>query len=353
VYSSSLLAHLTKNFAPHPENVATEALSHILAHSASARNGLTSILSGTGISENLSYRTQQAEGDALARPDLTGRDDQGRNVVLVEAKFWAGLTDNQPNTYIAMLADDVPSTLCFLIPQERMTSLWPEVCSRASDTGFSVSMEHDGEYKSARLAGNKHLLMTTWTTVLTAIETAATASGETLTLSDVSQLRGLCEEQEAEGFLPIRPGEFGPEAPRRILGLMNVIDQVINGLAQTERISLAGLRATPLRNGYRRYFDAMPKILPSQFGLEYNLDFWRQYEHPMWLWGHREYGSLIRQEFVDYERAVPTRLIREDSGDIFFRIDLPIGAEIDDVVRNISLQIQEILDRFRTVHSTD
>ena len=353
MYSSSLLAHLTKNFGPHPENVATEALGHILAHSASARSGLTSILSGTGISENLSYRPQQAEGAALARPDLTGRDAQGRNIVLVEAKFWAGLTDNQPNTYIEMLADDVPSTLCFLIPQERMTSLWPEVCSRASDTGFSVSMEHDGEYKSARLVGNKHLLMTTWTTVLTAIETAATASGETLTLSDVSQLKGLCEEQEAEGFLPIRPWEFGPEAPRRILGLMNVIDQVINGLAQAGSISLAGLRATPMRNGYRRYFNPMPRILPHNFGLDYNLDLWRQYEHPMWLWAYREYGSLIRQEFVDYERAVPTRLIREDSGDIFFRINLPVGAEIDEVVRNISLQIQEILDRFRTVHGSD
>ena len=155
----------------------------------------------------------------MARPDLTGRDDQSRNVVLIEAKFWAGLTDNQPSTYIAMLADDVPSTLCFLIPQERMTSLWPEVCSRASDTGFSVSMEHDGEYKSARLAGNKHLLMTTWTTVLTAIETAATASGETLTLSDVSQLRGLCEEQEAEGFLPIRPGGVWARGSTSYLGV--------------------------------------------------------------------------------------------------------------------------------------
>ena len=291
------------------------------------------------------------EGDGRARPDLTGRDDQGRNVVLIEAKFWAGLTDNQPNTYIGMLADDVPSTLCFLIPQERMTSLWPEVCSRASDTGFSVSIEHDGEYKSARLDRKKHLLMSTWATALTAIETAATSSGETLTLSDVSQLRGLCEEQEAEGFLPIRPGEFGPEAPRRILGLMNVIDQVINGLAQSGSISLSGLRATPLRNGYRRYFDAMPKILPSQFGLEYNLDLWRQYEHPVWLRGHRAYGSLARQEFEDYERAVPTRLIREDSGDIFFRINLPIGAEIDEVVRNITLQIQEILNRFQALNN--
>ncbi len=62
---------------------------------------------------------------------------------------------------------------------------------------------------------------------------------------------------------------------------------------------------------------------------------------------------MAGQEFEDYERAVPTRLIREDSGDIFFRINLPVGAEIDDVVRNISLQIQEILDRFRTVHGTD
>ena len=60
MYSSGLLAHLTKTFAPHPENVATEALGPILAHSASAKNGLSSILSGTGISEDLSYRTQQA-----------------------------------------------------------------------------------------------------------------------------------------------------------------------------------------------------------------------------------------------------------------------------------------------------
>jgi hypothetical protein len=350
MYSSSLLAHLTKNFAPHPENVATEALGHILAHSPSARRGLSSILSGTGVEEDLSYRTQQVEGDALARPDLTGRDAQGRNIVLVEAKFWAGLTDNQPNTYIEMLADNVPSTLCFLVPQERVTSLWPEICNRASDTGFNITMEHDGEYKSASLSGNKHLLMTTWATVLTAIETVATSSGETLTLSDISQLRGLCEEQEAEGFLPIRPGEFGPEAPRRIVGLMSVIDQVINGLAQTKSISLSNLRATPVRSGYRRYFDALPRIIPKrQFGLEYNLDLWRQYEHPIWLRGHREYGELAGRDFEDDERAIPARLIRENSGEIFFRISLPIGAEIDEVVRNITLQVQTILNKFQTL----
>ena len=211
-------------------------------------------------------------------------------------------------------------------------------------------MEHDGEYKSASLGGNKHLLMTTWTTVLTAIETAATSSGETLTLSDVSQLRGLCEEQEAEGFLPIRSGEFGPEAPWRILGLTNVIDQVISGLAGDGVISLQGLRATPIRSGYRRYFDPIPTMFPRQnFWLEYNLDFWKQYEHPVWLGGHSEYRRLSRRGFEDYERAVPKSILHDNQDEVMFRIKIPLGVEIDEVVRNITFQIKEILDRFQAL----
>jgi len=53
---------------------------------------------------------------------------------------------------------------------------------------------------------------------------------------------------------------------------MNVIDQVISGLAQTESISLAGLRATPMRNGYRGYFDAMPRILPRNSRARFSLN---------------------------------------------------------------------------------
>ncbi len=33
----------------------------------------------------------EAEGEDQARPDLTGRDVEGRNVILIEAKFWAGI----------------------------------------------------------------------------------------------------------------------------------------------------------------------------------------------------------------------------------------------------------------------
>ncbi len=107
MYSSSLLAHLSKSFAPHPENIATEALGHILMNSPAATDAMASMFTTMGISARLTFRTQQAEGEDQARPDLTGRDVEGRNVILIEPKFWAGLTDNQPETYIGMLADEL------------------------------------------------------------------------------------------------------------------------------------------------------------------------------------------------------------------------------------------------------
>lgn len=350
MYGSSLLAHLAKNFAPHPENIATEALGHILVKYPSAARALTSVLSGTDISDDLVYQTQQAEGEGQARPDLTGKDDQGRNVVLIEAKFWAGLTDNQPRAYLGMLPDDVPSVLCFVAPQERLISLWPEICSRATSSGYEIKVTMDGVYKSAELGGKQRLILTAWGNVLAALESAANMSGDTSALSDISQLRGLCEQEESDGFLPIRPSEFGPETPRGILGLINVIDQVINGLSQEGKVSLQGLRATPVRTGYRRYINPVPLVFNgngNNLWLEYNLDLWNQHEHPVWLCGGREYRRLASRGFDDYERASPRRLLKDVPEEVSFRIDLRVGAEIDEVVRAAAGQVEEIIARFQ------
>ena len=347
--SSGLLAHLTKNFAPHPENIATEALGHILAQSQSARQALTSLLSRSGISTVLNYQTQQSEGDERARPDLTGKDEQGRNIVLIEAKFWAGLTDNQPNTYVDMLASQVPSVLCFLAPQQRMASLWPEICNRLFASGHTIKVDNDGDYKSGAISKDRHVVMITWASLLAAMESASGLAGENLSLSDISQLRGLCEQQEAEGFLPIRASEFGPESPKRITGLINVIDQVIDGMGQAGLISLQGLRATPRRLGYRRYFDPLPKIFSGQnLWLEYNMELWTQYEHPVWVGGHREFLRLSANGFEEYEGRTPPLLIRDHPNRVWFRIELPIGMEVDGVVTNISSQIERILSIFQS-----
>ena len=49
----------------------------------------------------------------------------------------------------------------------------------------------------------------------------------------------------------------------------------------------------------------------------------------------------------DDELEEPLRLIRDDRGYISFRIDLPVGAEIDEAVTNIQSQVLEIISRLR------
>ena len=45
----------------------------------------------------------QSTGDENERPDMAGIDKTGREIVLCEMKFYAGLTPNQPITYLERL----------------------------------------------------------------------------------------------------------------------------------------------------------------------------------------------------------------------------------------------------------
>ena len=71
------------------------------------RASFIGILRGCGIdlAESLHFRTQ-VTGDDATRPDLVGKDQAGREVLLIEAKFWAGLTENQPVSYLERLTTD-------------------------------------------------------------------------------------------------------------------------------------------------------------------------------------------------------------------------------------------------------
>ena len=103
---SALLAHLRNRFNVGPENLATEALAFILNRYPIAREAFArhcsqyhkSLLPITG------FNTQDwsAEDDAI--PDLIGMSGE-RTPLIVEVKFQAGLTQNQPTTYLQRLID--------------------------------------------------------------------------------------------------------------------------------------------------------------------------------------------------------------------------------------------------------
>ena len=96
--NDTLLAYLVSSFPGNTENIATEALRHIFDHSNASVEALNDVIqSGVqGIQPISKVESQVIQADGT-RPDLVGLDQAGKERVLVEVKFWATLTNNQPN----------------------------------------------------------------------------------------------------------------------------------------------------------------------------------------------------------------------------------------------------------------
>ena len=137
-YETTLFAHIAPRLTDRIEDVAVEALGHILSNSEAARSALEETVGLGGAIVGPIDRVQtQVTGEEGARPDLVGFDDKGTKRVLIEAKFWAGLTPNQPNQYLKQLPRGRPAALLFVAPARRIPMLWPKLlaCGRKVQIG--------------------------------------------------------------------------------------------------------------------------------------------------------------------------------------------------------------------------
>ena len=151
--SSTMFAHIVSRLTNRTEDVAVEALGFILSRSDAARRALRDLLKVEGLDVGeLTDAGTQVGDETLARPDLAIYDRERKERVLIEAKFWAGLTENQPNAYLARLPlDERPAVLLFVAPEARLETLWPEL-RRLIEPPFGwqpVETSHDTEIKCA------------------------------------------------------------------------------------------------------------------------------------------------------------------------------------------------------------
>ena len=102
---STLFAHIAPRLTNRVEDVAVDALGYILSQSGAARKALADTLKTGGILVDSIERVQtQAVGEKGERPDLVGFGQDNVEHVMIEAKFWAGLTASQPNDYLERFA---------------------------------------------------------------------------------------------------------------------------------------------------------------------------------------------------------------------------------------------------------
>ena len=134
-----LFGHLVSRFSTHPENLATEALAFIVNRSATMREELRNLFERTGIELPPLARFQSQAGDEQGNiPDLIGLDAAGAEWLLIENKFWAGLTENQPTGYLERVAAKGSGLLVFIVPRRRFAIVWTELAHSAKNQGIQV-----------------------------------------------------------------------------------------------------------------------------------------------------------------------------------------------------------------------
>jgi hypothetical protein len=227
-----LLAHLSLQFARSEENCATEALTFLLRGSPEARGALhdyVARLFGVDLSPHLTYRSQVTDAET-GRPDVVGTDPADADQLVIEAKFWAGLTDKQPGAYLERLRAGEPGVVLVVAPAARLQSLWRELLVNLAEYRSEpvASADHEpGRYEKPLQSG--HILaLRSWREVLNELDGRLRATGLGDWLADLEQLRGLTERMDQTGFLPLQPEDLDMRTARQLRSLFPLVRRLVD-----------------------------------------------------------------------------------------------------------------------------
>lgn len=333
--AQSLLAHMYSHIRGSQEDIATYSIEHIASRSSELNKAFTDMLE-TALQEKLGESIRyscQAIGKQKERPDISGVNADGKEVVLCEAKFYAGLTDNQPNTYIDRLKDEDGVGLVFICPAKRKEGLWRSLIKLCEGR----SLEHLSEYCVS--ADGVRMSIITWDEIIETLRRTA-ASSDPASLSDIDQFEGFCKLMDDSAFIPFKGEDFGPENARREERHYQVMDSVVTHLLadKTLEASTNRLKATAYRHGYVRYII----VLDHALAVAYDRQNWSDpatEETPFWLTiNERDFNQPM--EYHQYFKKYPASYRRvTSSGPVALPLFAQTGYTLDEVAKDIKDQI--------------
>ena len=345
----SLLAHLAYKFSGQTETTATEALGYILSRSAAARNALRDTIRTGGVDIGPIARVQtEVEINKGARVDLIGFDAMDAERALIEVKFWAGLTENQPNTYLERLLQNTePSALLFVAPESRMVTLWAELRRLANDGGFTLGLETPaaGLHSAVINVGSHCLMLTSWRAMLDSMASRAGVDGDSSAERGIIELNGLCEQEDSDAFLPLRTDELGPQFARRMPQFIKLTEDA----RQDKRVSPFVTKTFPPAsslNSHGRYLTLLKRV-PVWFGVRYDL--WaKRGDTPLWLVIRRERkGFPWAADFNEVKGCLEPLINRnpsilDDPEGLLIPFFLPTGVEREEALESVVVLLEEI-----------
>ena len=124
-------------------------------------------------------------------------------------------------------------------------------CARLIEPPFDcqpVETSHDTEIKCALVDGaTRYLVLASWRALLNRMLAFAMSSGDSIE-ADIRQLHALCEQQDQEALLPLKPHELAPEIPRRMLQFNRLVDDAVELARERDIVNTDRLNVAPRRS---------------------------------------------------------------------------------------------------------
>ena len=340
----SLLGYLVPRIASNGEEpAATQALAYLLNASTDIANAFVDVVGRTGIAAFTPGRIAAEEKHGNDFPDVTIRDTDGVVRILVENKFWAGLTDAQPLAYLEALPGETSCALVFIVPHQRKYGLWGELREKCRRNGVELESESTADNITWARTGHRTLAITSWKHVLGTLEQAAGAEGHSALQQDIVQLRGLTDQMNAGEFLPLREDEVTDvNVARRLTNYSGLIEEIVGRLVTDGIADTKGLLPS---HGY--YAAGRFLRVHAKFGLwlGVRLDAWRDWGvTPIWWRQHTKF-PFSGVEGKLHQAAALFNEAQEKDGVLYIPIHLTTRAERDRVIEDAVRQMRSIADR--------
>lgn len=341
--ANSLLAHLYTHIKGSQEDIATISLQYILSQSAElnrAFNKRLATLLEVDFDENLQYICHLT-GKNNEIPDMAGIDCDGKEKILCEMKFYAGLTANQPLTYLERLKNELGKGLVFICPGARLISLWTKLKECCSERGFEKVSEF------CLCVDGIHLAIIAWSNILELL-TQIASSVSVNSLSDIKQLEGYCAQMDSDAFIPFSGDDLSAEIAKKAERYYRVIDEAIHLLCDDETLktSLHRLKATAYRNGYTR------SLYLDEFTISLNYDrvLWKStasIETPFWV-SIRNSSWKQTEEILNAFQHIPQVKKETQLWNMLFLALEPLpNATLSEVCYDIKQQILDYITLIR------
>ena len=262
---SLLLCHIANSIGTSAEDIATMSLHYILQNSPVAKEALLNFI-GTELAidfeQELHFEIQSC-GENKERPDMSLRNQSNDEILLFEMKFWAGLTDTQPNAYIERLKKKNGKGLVFICPNSRLISLSKEVAALA-----------EYETQMGRLLQKKDfppILIMSWEELIDLLEPRLQLEPF---YNDLLQLKGLTGEMNNQDFRPFSLCDLSSDMATRIIDYYRIVDKIADSLIIHNFCNSKGLQASPQKDGYCRYLKVESSA--TGIGISFSCNLWQK-----------------------------------------------------------------------------